>query len=84
MKTVHGLFAECKTLSDDELFVLINSLQSEISDRKMRDKREAWKKVVDAINAYTEDYDSIEICDGDCSIYLHAKQFTYTLGEIQV
>ena len=84
MRTTVGLFAECKTLSDGELLVLMADLQSEINDRQMRGKREAWKKVVDAINAYTEEYSSIEIRDNDYCIYLHAREFSHILGEISV
>ena len=84
MRTIDGLFAECKMLSDDELSVLMNSLQSEITDRRVRVKRESWKRVVDAINAYAEEYGPIEICDDECCIYLHTKGFIHTLGEISV
>ena len=84
MRTIDGLFAECKMLSDDELSVLMNGLQSEITDRRVRVKRESWKRVVDAINAYAEEYGPIEICDDEYCIYLHTKGFTHTLGEISV
>ena len=84
MRTIDGLFAECKMLSDDELSVLMNGLQSEISDRKERGKRDAWKRVVDAINAYAEEYGPIEICDDDVCIYLHTREFSHILGEISV
>ena len=84
MRTTDGLFAECKKLSDGELFVLMSDLQSEINDRQMRSKREAWEKVVDAINAYTEEYGFIEICDNDWCIYLRAREFSHNLGEISV
>ena len=84
MRTIDELFAECKTLSDDELSVLMNGIQSEINDRKVRVKREVWNKVVDAINAYTEEYGPIEIWDDAVSIYLHAREFSHTLGEISV
>ena len=84
MRTIDGLFAECKMLSDDELSVLMNGIQSEISDRKGRAKREAWQKVVDAINMYAEEYGAIEIYDDDVCIYLHARGFSHILGEISV
>ena len=84
MKTIDELFAECKMLSDDELSVLMNGIQSEINDRRVRDKREAWGKVVDAINAYAEEYGAIEIYDDDVCIYLHAREFSHILGEISV
>ena len=84
MRTIDGLFAECKMLSDDELSILMNGLQTEANDRKGRVKREAWKKVIDAINAYAEEYGPIEICDDDACIYLHAREFSHILGEISV
>ena len=84
MRTIDGLFAECKMLSDDELSVLMNGIQSEINNRRVRIKNEAWKKVVDAINAYAENYGPIEVCEDDVCIYLHARDFSHTLGEISV
>ena len=82
MRTIDGLFAECKMLSDDELSVLMNGIQSEINDRRTCAKKEAWKRVVDAINAYAENYGPIEIYEEDVCIYLHARDFSHTLGEI--
>ena len=84
MRTIDGLFAECKMLSDDELSVLMNGLQTEVNDRRGRVKREAWQKVVDAINMYAEEYGPIEVCDDDVCIYLHAREFSHILGEISV
>lgn len=84
MRTIDGLFAECKMLSDDELSVLMNGLQTEINDRRGKAKREAWKKVIDTINAYAEEYGPIEICDDEVCIYLHARDFSHILGEISV
>lgn len=84
MRTIDGLFAECKMLSDDELSVLMNGIQSEINNRRVRAKSEAWKKVVDAINAYAENYGPIEVCEDGVCIYLHARDFSHTLGEISI
>ena len=84
MRTIDGLFAECKMLSDDELSVLMNGIQTEINDRRGKVKREAWKKVIDAISAYAEEYGPIEICDDDVCIHLHARDFSHILGEIFV
>ena len=84
MRTIDGLLAECKMLSDDELSVLMNGIRSEINDREVRVKREAWKRVVDAINAYAENYGPIEIYEDGVCIYLHAREFSHMLGEISV
>ena len=84
MRTIDELFAECKALSNDELSVLMNGMQTEINDRRGKAKREAWKKVIDAINAYAEVYGPIEVCEDDVHIYLHAREFSHILGEICV
>ena len=31
-----------------------------------------------------EEYGPIEVCDDDACIYLHAREFSHTLGEISV
>ena len=84
MRAIEGLFAECKMLSDDELSALMNGLQTEAKDRRDRVKRDAWKKVIDAINAYAEEYGPIEVYEDDTCIYLHAREFSHILGEISV
>ena len=79
------LYAKCKMLTDDELYVLMNGLRSEADDRKNRQQRESWNQVISAINAYTEEYGSIEICNGnEYVIFLHNRAFTHTPGEIIV
>lgn len=53
------------TLSDDQLNCLIFDIKNEQERRKNTQKREAWKKVVDAITDFVGEFDSFVVCDDD-------------------
>ena len=50
-----------KTLTDEELTALIFQANQEQAQRRDREKREDWRKVVDAIRNYTTIHQHIEV-----------------------
>ena len=52
-------------MSDEQLECLLADAMNEQDRRKRDAKREAWKKVVNAITDFVGEFDSFVVCDDD-------------------
>jgi hypothetical protein len=84
-ETLDNLFAHCQQLCDDDLSTLMTALIKEKEARDTRAEKEAWQRVMDAINNYINNFGFITVEDGDEGIELWRKGYTSSKpGSIEV
>ena len=52
-------------MSDEQLECLLADVKNEQDKRETARKREAWRKVIDAISEYIDNFDNIVVYNGD-------------------
>ena len=83
--TLDELVRESKSLSYDDLNLVVSALQKEMSDRREAEQKKLWNKVFDALDLYVRTYGYFEIHIGDEEITLYRGDFAFgELGEISV
>ena len=65
------------TLSDEQLECLISDAKNEQENRKRNAKREAWKKVINAIADFVDEFDSFVVCDDDNYSIIVDERYLY-------
>ena len=83
--TLDEIVKEGKTLSYDDLNLVVSALQKEMSERRYAEQKKLWGKVCDAIDLYVRTYGYFEIHIGDEEMTLYRGDYTFgELGEIAI
>lgn len=85
-ETLDEIFLYCKELGEEDYKILLAKLKEEEVNREYRLQKEAWQKVVEALEFYISNYGDIIITDnrdGD-GIVLEHGSWTCSPGLIEV
>ena len=85
-ETLNNLFAKCQQLSDEDLQVLFNAISKEKIVRDTKAQKESWRRVIEALTSYIDDYGDIIITDnrdGDGIVLSHGS-WTGSPGLIEI
>jgi hypothetical protein len=83
--TLDELVKEGKTLSYDDLNLVVCALQKEMNDRRDAEQMELWNKVCDALDLYVRTYGYFTFINGDEEFTLYRGDYAFgEVGEIAI
>ena len=88
-ETLDNLFTKCQQLPDEDFGVLLSAMMREQKERDCRVQREAWQRVVKALNDFMKEYGSVSVMrtgDQPCNalILRHHEFVSPAVGELEV
>ena len=88
-ETLDNLFTKCQQLPDEDFGVLMSAMMREQKDRDCRAQKEAWQRVVEALNGFMKEYGSVSVMrtgDQPCNalILRHHEFVSPAVGELEV
>ena len=84
--TLDELVQEGKTLSDDDLNLVISAMQKELTARRDKEQQECWNAVCRAIDTYVARYGYIDVMmNGRDELTLYKGDYAFGgVGEISI
>ena len=84
METKDLLICSIKEISAKELSQLRSAITDELDKRQFRAKEDAWNKLVDAIEDYSNTFGSIKVVTDNDIFYMSGLDDFSSIGEIQI